>query len=318
MKAAFPGSIEDTARLAEAGALVRAGGTDLQERIELGRAGGDLVDLRDARGLDELGWKDGGLRIGAMVRVAAIGSHPDVRRHYPGLAAAASDLATPQIRNVGTLGGNLLQKVRCWYFRNAEAQCYKSGGDRCRAREGDHLYHSCFDLGPCVAPHPSTLGLALLAYDGKVLVHGKAELAIADLYGDGSDPTAEHTLGPGDLLTAAVLPPPTAGERASYVRTIARARGEWPLVEALARVVVTGGRVERAAVAVGGVANIPLRLRRVEQALAGRDPSSDDLARAADLAAEGARPLPMTGYKVELVVATVLEALERAAAGGPA
>lgn len=311
----FPNTIEEAL---QAKGEIRAGGTDLGERRHLGIATGDLVDLRDLPGLDGLERGDGGtLRIGARVTIAALARDEAVRAGYPGLAAAAGGLATPQIRAVGTLGGNLLQRTRCWYFRSPEAKCLKKGGDKCWARQGDHLFHACFDLGPCVSVHPSTLGMALMAYDASIEVAGGKARTVAELYGDGSDPRRDHGLEEGALLTAIVLPAPTAGERAAYFRAISRSRSEWPLVEVLARLVVESDVIRHAAVAMGGVAPVPLRLPKVDAALVGKPASKDTLAAAAAIASEGASPLPMTRYKVELIAGTVLETLERALKSKP-
>ncbi len=150
----FPTKLDDASTT---DGVIRAGSTDLMERRRLGLADGPLVDLRDLPGLDQIDWDAGGAKVGARVTIAAFAADPKIQAAYPGLAAAAGGLATPQIRAVATMGGSLLQRSRCWYYRNPEQQCLKKGGDRCLARAGDHLYHSCFDLGPCVAVHPSTI-----------------------------------------------------------------------------------------------------------------------------------------------------------------
>jgi xanthine dehydrogenase YagS FAD-binding subunit len=304
----FPKTLDDA--VAE-GEIVRAGGTDLTERRHLKIANGPVADLRDLPGLDAIEWS-GGVRLGAKVRIATLAADPKIRAAYPGLAAAAGGLATPQIRAVGTLGGNLLQRTRCWYYRNPDAHCLKKGGSKCLARAGDHLYHSCIDLGPCVAVHPSTLAAALLTYDASIDVHGHDPMSIVQLLGDGSDPMRENALPAGALLTGVRLPAPVAAERAAYFRTISRSRAEWPLVEAVVRLVVEDTTIKSCAVAVGGVAPIPLRLTQVEDALTGQAAAGPTYEAAAKLAREGTSPLPMTGYKVELLEGTVLETLERA------
>jgi len=155
--------------------------------------------------------------------------------------------------------------------------------------------------------------MALLAYDAQVEVQGSALRSVADLYGDGSDPQRDHLLGEHELLTAIRLPAPAPGERAAYFRSISRAEAEWPLGEALVRLVLDDNNlIQLARVSVGGVANIPLRLPQVEAALVGQAATAVICAQAAELAAVGANPLPQTGYKVKLLVGTVLETLERA------
>ncbi|MCA9692439.1 MAG: FAD binding domain-containing protein, partial [Myxococcales bacterium] len=208
------------AEAAAAAGSYRAGATDLHERRRLGIVGGPVTDLRDVEELTGVAAREGGTWIGALTRVAAIAEAPELVG-YPGLARSAGALATPQIRAVATLGGNLLQQVRCWYYRHPEIRCLRGGGDRCYAREGDHLFHACFDLGPCVAPHPSTIGMALLTYGATAeyqTATGPGSMSLEALYGGGEDPRRTHRLPEGALLTGVVLPPPSPGEQAAYFR----------------------------------------------------------------------------------------------------
>jgi xanthine dehydrogenase YagS FAD-binding subunit len=291
---------------------LRAGGTDLSERRRSGVSTGPLLDIGHHE-LTGVTRQAGGTRIGALVPIDTVATDPDLRRDYPALAYAAGGLATPQIRRVGTIGGNLLQHNRCWYYRNpADTGCLKRGGSTCPARAGNHRLHALFDLGPCVSVHPSTLGAALLAYDATVTTDRRG-LPVADVFGEGGDGRRDHQLAPGELLRAVHLPPPVPGERGGYVRAISRTYAEWPLAEAVARLGVTGGVVAWAAVAVGGVAPVPLRLGAVEAALVGGPATADAFARAAEHAAAGATPLPQTRFKAPLLVGTVAEALDRAA-----
>ncbi|MFV8754439.1 FAD binding domain-containing protein [Nannocystaceae bacterium ST9] len=306
----LPTSFEQS--IARAGELLRAGGTDLMERRELGLASGDIVDLRDVEAGDRIDFDpSSGARLGAKLTIATLSKHPIVREHYPALALAAGALATPEIRTVATLAGGLLQRSRCWYYRNPSVRCLKSGGTECPARAGDHLLHVCFDLGPCVAPHPSTLGMALLGYDAQIGVLGGRDRSIADLYGDGRS-VADHQLGEGEVLCEVRLPPPVAGERGGYRRAIARARAEWPLIEVSTRLVIVEAKVALARVAIGGVAPIPLRLAEVEDALLGQGCDDATLERAAALSTRRCKPLPMTGYKVDMLPSAVLDALVHA------
>ncbi|HEV2782569.1 MAG TPA: FAD binding domain-containing protein [Actinophytocola sp.] len=294
---------------------LRAGGTDVLARARIGRAAGPFVDLAGKPDLRGIEWRpDGSARIGALTTVAELAADPRLRAGYPALSLTAGGLATPQIRAAGTLGGNLLQRNRCWYYRNPRFACHQTGGEGCPARGGAHLYSVVVDQGPCVAPHPSSLAVALLAYDARVTVDGRGSLPVAELYGDGSDPTRDHLLGPAEVLTAVELPPPAPGERAAYHRAIARAEAEWPLVEAVARLVPDDtGAVRLVAVAAGGVARTPLRLSEVEAPLSGAKITWDALRSAAERVTERCAPLPQTGYKVALFRDTVLEVLERAA-----
>jgi xanthine dehydrogenase YagS FAD-binding subunit len=272
---------------------------------------GPIVDLAAAPGAIEIDWAaDGSARIGAFTTIAAIASDARIRDAYPGIAAAAQGLATPQIRHLATLGGNLAQRSRCWYFRNPQIGCLKKGGSDCPARSGNHLYHAAFDLGPCVAPHPSTMAMALLAYDATIATNRRSRLSLPDLLGDGTNGAADHLLAPGERIEAITLPPPLAPERGHYKRAMSRTYAEWPLVEVCARAVLSGGSFQRIHIAAGGIAPVPLRLTACQAALEGKPANADTIAQAAQLATSGAKPLPMTGYKLELLVGLVRDVVE--------
>jgi xanthine dehydrogenase YagS FAD-binding subunit len=293
----------------------RAAGTDLSERRRSGLSRGTLIDLAASAEMTGIEWgADGAARIGALTRIAAIAGDLRITMAYPGLAAAAGGLATPQIRHVATLGGNLAQRSRCWYFRNPEINCLRKTGSSCPAREGNHLYHVAFDLGPCIAPHPSTLAAALLAYDATVATNQRPALNVAQLLGDGSNGEADNQLGDGEMITSILLGPQVAGERAFYKRAISRSYAEWPLVEVVVRAVVSGGSFELVRVAAGGIAPVPLRLGQVESAAQGAPATAATAARAAEQAIVGAKPLPMTAYKLDLLKGLVRDLLERLAA----
>ena len=290
--------------------VYRAGGTDLQERLRTTGATPHVLDLTGVPGFAGIARTEAGTTIGAGTTVATLTR--DLASDYPALALTAAGLATPQVRATATLGGNLLQRTRCWYFRHPHTACFKSGGDSCPARDGRHLYGVAFDTAPCVHPHPSSLAMALLTYAATVDTTQRSGLAVGDVLGDGSDPSRDHLLADDEVLTRVTLPPPAVGERAAYFRSISRFEAEWPLVEAVCRVVRDGaGRVTECGVAIGGVAPTPLRLSAVEALITGTQLDDDAITAAAAAATEGASPLPETGYKVQLVAATVREVLER-------
>jgi len=190
---------------------LRAGGTDLSERRRSGVSAGPLTDLMPSAAMIGISWNaDGTARIGAATTIAAIARDRQLAAAYPGFAAAAAGLATPQVRHVATLGGNLAQRSRCWYYRDPHISCLKKGGTDCPARPGDHVHGVAFDLGPCVAPHPSTMAAALLAYDGLVSTDRRHALAIPALLGDGSVGTADNALQPGEVIESISLPAPLA------------------------------------------------------------------------------------------------------------
>lgn len=303
-----------SATVASAVPEFRAAGTDLSERRRSGVSFGPIVDLAATPGTIGIDWAaDGSARLGAFTTIATIASDARIRDGYPGIAAAAQGLATPQIRNLATLGGNLAQRSRCWYFRNPQIGCFKKGGSDCPARTGNHLYHAAFDLGPCVAPHPSTMAMALLAYDATIATDRRNRLSIPDLLGDGSNGAVDHLLAAGERIEAIVLPAPVTAERAHYKRAISRTYAEWPLVEVCARAVLSGGTFQHIRIAAGGIAPVPLRLTACEVALEGKPTNAETIMRAAQLATSGAKPLPMTGYKLELLVGLVRDIVERIA-----
>jgi xanthine dehydrogenase YagS FAD-binding subunit len=288
----------------------RAAGTDLSERRRSGVSRGPLIDIASAAD-NAIEWDaDGAAVIGAFTTIAAIAGDARIADAYPGLAAAAEGLATPQVRHLATLGGNLAQRSRCWYFRNPHIDCLKKGGSDCPARSGNHLYGVAFDLGPCVAPHPSTMAAALLAYDATIVTNRRSGLSIADLLGDGTNGRADHLLQPGEMIKSVALKTPLRGERAAYQRAISRSYAEWPLVEICARAVVTDGIFEFVRLAAGGIAPVPLRLTASEAALEGKPATSATIADAASAATTGAKPLPMTGYKLDLLRGLVRDLME--------
>jgi xanthine dehydrogenase YagS FAD-binding subunit len=298
---------------AQAAPEFRAAGTDLSERRRSGVSKGPLIDIA-VGGDTSITWAAGGAAtIGAFATIATIAADARIRDAYPGMSAAAQGLATPQIRHLATLGGNLAQRSRCWYFRKPHIDCLKKGGTDCPARSGNHLYGVAFDLGPCVAPHPSTMAAALLAYEAKIVTDRRSGLSVRDLLGDASNGRSDHALGPGEMIKQIELGVPLAGERALYKRAISRTYAEWPLVELCARAVVADGVFKFVRLGAGGIAPVPLRLQASEAALQGKPADAATIAEAAKQATVGAKPLPMTGYKLDLLSGLVRDLLEQLA-----
>src|SRR3954453_23733356 len=208
----------------------RAAGTDISERRRSGLSTGPLMDIVTAPDMIGIDWAmDGSANVGALTTIASVAGDARIAQAYPGIAAAALGVATPQIRHVATVGGNLAQRSRCGYYRNPHIACLKKGGSDCPARAGNHLYSIAFDLGPCVAPHPSTMATALLAYEAKIMTDQRTGLSILELLGDGSNGASDHALAAGEMIRNVLLPPPLGGERALYNRAISRTHAEGPL-----------------------------------------------------------------------------------------
>jgi xanthine dehydrogenase YagS FAD-binding subunit len=293
----------------------RAAGTDLSERRRSGVSRGNIVDLARPSGSRDVEWDaDGAARISAFATISAIAADPKLGAAYPGLTAAAAGLATPQVRHVATIGGNLAQRSRCWYYRDPHISCLKKGGSVCPAREGNHLYGVAFDLGPCVAPHPSTLAAALMAYEATVTTNLRPRLAINQLLGDGSNGSADHALQPGEIVESIELGAPVANERALYRRAISRSHAEWPLAEIVLRAVITDQTFKLVRIVAGGVAPVPLRLADAESAAQGAAANAATIADAVARSTGGAKPLPMTGYKLDLLRGLLRDLLERISA----
>jgi xanthine dehydrogenase YagS FAD-binding subunit len=254
------------------------------------------------------------VRISAFCSIAAIAADPKLREAYPGLAAAAGDLATPQVRHVATLGGNLAQRSRCWYYRDPQIACLKKGGATCPAREGNHLYGVAFDLGPCVAPHASTMAAALMAYDATVKTNLRERVTIEQLLGDGSSGISDNTLAQGEIIESVELGIPTANERALYRRAISRSCAEWALVEVVVRAIIENGTFKLVRIVSGAIAPVPLRLRAAESAAQGAIANAATIARTVAQSTLGAKPLAMTGYKLDLLQGLVRDLLERISA----
>jgi xanthine dehydrogenase YagS FAD-binding subunit len=288
----------------------RAAGTDLSERRRSGVSKGPLIDLIASPELVGVHWSaEGAARIGAMTSVASIAADARLAAAYPGLAAAAGGLATPQVRSVATLGGNLAQRSRCWYFRHPHIACLKKGGASCPARAGNNLWGVAFDSSPCVAPHPSTLGAALIAYDATVDTNMR-RIDAGPLLDGGPEGAADNALARGEIIQSVALQTPRAGERAVYKRAISRAYAEWPLVEVVARAVVSDGRFHFVRVVAGGVAPAPIRLPAVEAAAEGAPATSATVAEAAAHCADGAKLLPATAYKIDLLRGLLRDLME--------
>jgi xanthine dehydrogenase YagS FAD-binding subunit len=268
------------------------------------------------KGLDDaVSTGDGGVRIGAMVTLAALGEHATVRRLYPALASTALEIGTPQIRNQGTVGGNLMQRPRCWYFRNEEFVCLKKGGSRCHAVEGENKYHAIFGDGPCHIVHPSDLAVVIAAYGGRYRVVGPGgpreidagefyQLPNVNLYG-------ETALQPNEVLTHVLLPAPPSRSAAYAVRV--RQSGDWPLALAAVSFAMDNDTVLSARIFLGAVAPIPWRVPAAERSLIGKALTDGTATDAAVTAVAGAKTLSSNGYKTQVVATAVKRAILRAA-----
>jgi xanthine dehydrogenase YagS FAD-binding subunit len=260
---------------------------------------------------------DGSMRIGAAVTIAELVAHAELAKAYPAFVQAAEEVGTPQIRNVGTVGGNLNQRPRCWYYRNEEFNCLKKGGSRCFAVDGENQYHAIFGDGPCHIIHPSSLALPAIALDARFRIvgpTGEREVAAADYFVmPDKSMFSETILAPNELLTHVTLPPPRGVRNATYEVRFKQSH-DWPLAAASVALTVSGQTIKAARVVLGAVAPIPWRSAAAEAALAGKPLTEETANAAADAAITGAKPMSGNAYKVRIARTAVKRAVLRAGA----
>jgi xanthine dehydrogenase YagS FAD-binding subunit len=257
-----------------------------------------------------------GARIGAAVKLVELLEHQAFAKAYPAVVTAAGEVGTPQIRNSGTVGGNIMQRPRCWYFRNEEFPCLKKGGARCFAVDGENQYHAIFGGGPCHIVHPSSLAVPLVAYGAKFRAigpNGEREIDAGEFFQLPADNLmGETVLRPNELLTHVILPPPGSVRSATYEVRFKQSH-DWPLAFASVVMAMDGARVKTARVVMGAVAPIPWRAPAAEQALAGKTITEAVAAEAANAAVAGATPMTQNSYKVQVARTAVKRAILRAA-----
>jgi len=299
-------TLEEAIRfLSEDGARVHAGGTDLigclRDDVFKASTVVSITGLRELSGIRTT--PAGGLRIGALTTISEISRHPIIKSNYPVLSMAASEVASPQLRNQGTIGGNICQKPRCWYYRG-EFHCLRKGGDRCFAVEGENAYHCVFGGEDCYIVHPSDTAPALLALQAAVTIagpKGQRRVAVEDFHVPPSrDAARETVLEPGEIVTEIILPPPIKEMRSSYRKIRARRSWDFALAGTALALVFKGGRVADSRVVLSGGAPVPWRSREVEGAIKGRRLDQKIAAEAADALLNTAEPLGQNGYKIPL------------------
>jgi xanthine dehydrogenase YagS FAD-binding subunit len=299
-------------------AMVIGGGQDLLARMK------DYIDSPDrivnVKGLDATvtATPDGGMKIGSAVKIVDLAEHAQVAALYPAVSAAAIEVGTPQIRNQGTVGGNVNQRPRCWYFRNEEFVCYKKGGSRCFAVDGENQYHAIFgNDGPSHIVHPSSLAVPFVAYGAKFRVvgpNGEREVAAADYF---TMPTLqnvlkENVLDDEEILTHVILPAPGNVKHGHYEVRYKQSH-DWPLAFTTVVLAMNGNNIRSARVVIGAVAPVPWRSRPAEQALAGKPLNEATAALAGEAAISEAKPMSGNAYKMQIAKTAVKRAVMRAA-----
>jgi len=259
----------------------------------------------------------GGLKIGAAMKMVDVAEHAQILRMYPAVAAAAIEVGTPQIRNQGTVGGNLNQRPRCWYFRNEEFVCFKKGGNTCFTPAGENQFHAILGGGPTFIVHPSSLAVPFVAYGATFRLVGPAGERLVPAAEYFTMPSLqniqrENVLQPNELLTHVILPAPGTVKSGHYeVRY--KTSHDWPIAFATVLLTMNGSAVQGARVVMGAVAPVPWRSQAAEQALAGKTITPEVAAAAAEAALRGAMPLSQNAYKIQVAKTAVERAILRAA-----
>ncbi len=312
---ARPGSLKDVLTLLEKDkAHVHAGGTDLLSCLRDHVFEVDTVvsisSLKDLRGIRQTA--DGGLSIGSMTTITELAENPLVREHAPGLSQAASEVASPQLRNQGTLGGNLCQKPRCWYSRG-EFHCLRKGGQTCYAVGGENQFHCIFGGSSCYIVHPSDTAPVLVALGGRVRIRGRngtRTVAVESfLVPPAEDPRRETVLEPGEVVTDILVPQTPPSMHSSYRKIRARRSWDFALAGVALALELDGDRVRTGRVVCSGVAPVPWRSREAEQVLTGSRLDDATIVEAAAAAVEPAQPMTQNRYKVDLLRGAITEEL---------
>ncbi len=320
---ALPKSVEEA--VAVSGKSFRhtqmlAGGTDLlaelKERVETPEL---VVNLKRIVELRKIRRTERGLEIGALVTLTAIAEHQEIAQGWPALVEAIQNTATPQLRNVGTIGGNLCQRPRCWYYRDESYLCRKKRGERCYALSGENEYHSIFNNDVCCATHPSNSAPVLMAYDALLEIAGpdrKRLLPIEEFFvSPDQDVTRENILQPNEVLTTIILPPGTESRTSAYVECREKQSFDWSLCGATINLRLEGNRIRRARIVLSAVAPTPLRRRDLEELVLGRRLDEELVHKVGRAAVAKATPLEHNRYKVSLLRTTVRRALQQAMKG---
>jgi xanthine dehydrogenase YagS FAD-binding subunit len=323
-------TVEDTLNQLGTGTEVKAGGIDILDRLKEGLDQPQkLVNIRNISALRGLEETRNGIRIGPLATLAEVSEHESVKRVYTALADAAGHAATPQIRNAATIGGNLLQRPRCWYLRHAEFLCRRKGGEICFAQDGENQYHAIFDNHICAIVAPSTTAVPLIAMNAEIELtskQGKRTVLLEKFYlTPEQNVTREHSLHPGELLTAIAIPAPLPVTKSAYQKYGEKDSHDWPIADAGIVLQMDGNTVRNASIVLGAAAPTPMRAKAAEAVLNGKI-LNEQLAREAGKAAmQGATPLAQNRYKVALFETAIYRTImvaggmmprERSAAGG--
>ena len=296
---------------------IAGGGSDLLGMVKERIVSPDvLINLKAIKGLDQVAAASGGVSVGGLITLDSLSRHPVIRRQYAVLAEAAESVATPQIRNVGTLAGNVCQRPWCWYYRNG-FKCYKAGGNTCYSINGENQFHAIFGGGPSFIVHPSDTAPALVALDAKFHIVGPAgerTVTAADFFAlPQKDAAKENVLANDEVLASILLPTPKPGTRSTYHKVLDREAWTHAVVSAAVVLEMDGETCRSARVVLGGVAPIPWRVPEAEKLLSGQRITAELAARVGEVAIAGAKPLRKNAYKLPLTKTVVRRTVQELA-----
>ncbi len=270
-----------------------------------------LVNIKSIPGMDKIEPSGKVWNIGALVTVAQIESDPGIKKTFPGLAQAAADVGSQQIRNVASVGGNLAQHSRCWYFRHRDVLCLKKEGDMCYARHGENKFHSLFTGNNCISPVVSNLAIAFAALDAVAVVQREGQpvrMTMAELYAKAFDnPTAHNSLNPGDLILKVEVP--VTRTHSAYLQTSEKHEFDWALVSCAAAAKVADGKLSQARVALGSISPVPHQVKGANDFLEGKTLDDATASQAADLILKNAKPHGHNDYKIPMAHAMIRRTL---------
>jgi xanthine dehydrogenase YagS FAD-binding subunit len=298
-------------------AVVKAGGVDLLDRLkERLEAPERLVNIRNIRGLDRIEAGKEGLSIGPLVTLARLSEDKLVLGEYKAIAEAAGRAATPQIRNMATVGGNLLQRPRCWYFRQEEFHCRRKGGERCFALDGENQYHAVFDNNLCAIVHPSALAVPLMALNARVVLtssKGAREVELEKFFvTPETDIMRENVIAADELITEVKVPRSAMPLRSAYIKQGEKESFDWPVADVAVALQKKGNVCTKASIVLGAAAPVPWRAVKAEESLVGKVVNEQAAREAARLSIQGATPLAQNGYKLPIFEAIVRRAVLQA------
>lgn len=301
--------------------IIKAGGVDLLDLLKEDLVTPSrIINIRALPNMDRIANDSTGLRIGPLVTLAQIAADTTIQRSHTALVDAADHVATPQIRNVATIGGNLLQRPKCWYFRHEAFRCLKKGGDRCFALEGDNEFLAIFDNQTCPIVHASTMATPLIAMNAELVLtnrRGTRTVRLEEFFvTPEKDVRRENSLQVGEIITEIRVPAMSANTRSAHIKQGEKESFDWAIADVAVVLEQAQGRVRRASVVLGAVAPVPWRACAAEALLVNQSVTEETARAAARAAVQGATPLQENGYKVPILEAVVRRTILQAARQG--